>query len=593
MSDAFKQRFAGRINTVTKDGSLSTPVGGGGPPTAPKPKPTIAEYDEEDEEEPYGQPGGEISHVNRALLAAVLSAADEEEEEEEPQPAAVEPSPQRMVSRKVEPKAVPNPNAARKAPPVPKPKPSPATAKAVTAPKKSQGGRSARASYARMHSPSTRVPAAEESPSQRAPAAAPARSASVDGRLVRPKPGAPASKASAPPPEPSRPVRPAAQGFSTPREDSPDLSRTAAESILRAAAHGEPVHHAPAQPAPPMGQSIIRTGPTGRPLNLVRPVNDGRPNVADLAVDSPGPADRAGAQGLSSPLGSSSAPTLHDPAKADLRRAMAELGLPAPNDPKVYAAFAELGLPVPDRRRAQPEEEDSDDDDAARAVRFSHEEMSMPDVVMNIGGDGRQGYGQQYRAQERPGDRATPPSKPSSSAAGPKERGQPPREQLYFSKQPRQVEWKPKTLDDYKQQNPSKYYQLGKLGPDLDDDELIMKKVKAEQVKYFSKQLREVNRQRAAAAPKKEGKDKPSVVAKAKQEAADARQRRLEFAKQVPKPKPRPRLEPREDQRSEGAELAGDPAEPEVDIEALMSRHRDESWAVQEIKRSPAFMMRA
>jgi len=535
--------------------------------------------------------------VNRALLAAVLSAADEEEEGE-PAPAAAEPSPQRMVSRKVEPKAASNPTAARKAPPVPKPKPAAAPAKAASAPKKSQGGRSARASYARMHSPSTRVPVAEESPSQRAPAAAPARSASVDGRIVRPKPGAPASKASAPPPEPARPARPAAQGFSTPREESPDLSRTAAESILRAAAQGEPVpkaYHAPAQPAPPTGQSIIRTGPSGRPLNLVRPTNDTRPNIADLAVASPTPADRPGAQGLSSPLGSSSAPTLHDPAKADLRRAMAELGLPAPNDPKVYAAFAELGLPVPDRRgRDQPEEEDSDDDDAGRAVRFSHEEMSMPDVVMNIGGDGRLGYGHQHRGQDRPGEKATPPSKASSSAAaGGKDRGQPPREQLYFSKQPRQVEWKPKTLDDYKQQNPSKYYQLGKLGPDLDDDELIMKKVKAEQVKYFSKQLREVNRQRAAAAPKKEGKEKPSVVAKAKQEAAEARQRRLEFAKQVPKPKPRPRMEPREDQRADGAEMACEAPEPEVDIEALMSRHRDESWAVQEIKRSPAFMMRA
>merc|ERR1711871_449791 len=77
----------------------------------------------------------------------------------------------------------------------------------------------------------------------------------------------------------------------------------------------------------------------------------------------------------------------------------------------------------------------------------------------------------------------------------------PPGEQLFFSRKPREVDYTPASVDEFKQKYVNKEYsELGKLGPDLDDDELLMKRAIQEKKKQFSKELQKINRQRAEAA---------------------------------------------------------------------------------------------
>lgn len=98
------------------------------------------------------------------------------------------------------------------------------------------------------------------------------------------------------------------------------------------------------------------------------------------------------------------------------------------------------------------------------------------------------------------------------------------------------VEYTPATVEEYKQRFGAKgeYTELGHLGPDLDDERVLMKRALQEKVKHFSRELHRVNRQRATAAavvgsakpPMPKPEPKPTSRAKA-----------LEFAKNVPKPK--------------------------------------------------------
>ena len=64
-----------------------------------------------------------------------------------------------------------------------------------------------------------------------------------------------------------------------------------------------------------------------------------------------------------------------------------------------------------------------------------------------------------------------------------------PNGQLYFSRQSRQVNFRPKTLAEYKRLQPTEYVELGKLPADLNSTELIAKRANKERVKDFSRNL--------------------------------------------------------------------------------------------------------
>ncbi|RLO13415.1 hypothetical protein DYB28_015940 [Aphanomyces astaci] len=106
-------------------------------------------------------------------------------------------------------------------------------------------------------------------------------------------------------------------------------------------------------------------------------------------------------------------------------------------------------------------------------------------------------------------------------------------DQLAFSKKARPVSYEPCTLSEYRQEKHDKYYELGKLQPDLNATELVEKRANQERVKEFSKNLRQINQ----SIPKKSA---TTVDDKASPKTMSTRDKALAFAKQnVPKPKTR------------------------------------------------------
>ncbi|KAF1322100.1 hypothetical protein FI667_g11481, partial [Globisporangium splendens] len=105
-------------------------------------------------------------------------------------------------------------------------------------------------------------------------------------------------------------------------------------------------------------------------------------------------------------------------------------------------------------------------------------------------------------------------------------------DQLAFSRKARPVQYEPCKLSQYKKEKPAEYYELGKLQPDLNSEELVQKRANAERIKAFSKSLRVINK---ASQPKKADSNNDSPPSK--KTASSTRSKALEFAKRIPKPK--------------------------------------------------------
>ncbi|KAL3666432.1 hypothetical protein V7S43_008682 [Phytophthora oleae] len=114
-------------------------------------------------------------------------------------------------------------------------------------------------------------------------------------------------------------------------------------------------------------------------------------------------------------------------------------------------------------------------------------------------------------------------------------------DQLAFSRKARTVQYEPCKLSQYKKEKPDGYYELGKLQPDLNSDELVEKRAKKELIKAFSQNLRVINRNAQSKKPA-EGTKESTASSKPK----STREKGLAFAKRVPKP--------RLSQRSDSAE---------------------------------------
>ena len=104
-----------------------------------------------------------------------------------------------------------------------------------------------------------------------------------------------------------------------------------------------------------------------------------------------------------------------------------------------------------------------------------------------------------------------------------------PNGQLYFSRQSRQVNFRPKTLAEYKRLQPNEYVELGKLPADLNSTELIAKRANKERVKDFSRNLRAINQRMIRQARSR----KP----KAKSKKLSTREKARMYAQNIPKPR--------------------------------------------------------
>ncbi len=114
------------------------------------------------------------------------------------------------------------------------------------------------------------------------------------------------------------------------------------------------------------------------------------------------------------------------------------------------------------------------------------------------------------------------------------------KDKLYYSKAPRQVDYKPGTLNSYVASKPKEYVEIKKSKPDLNTDELKAKRANAARVKEFSKKLTEYNKQAFREQRKLPSSKEMSAMSIAKSKYDSKREKMLEFARQIPKPKPKP-----------------------------------------------------
>jgi hypothetical protein len=137
--------------------------------------------------------------------------------------------------------------------------------------------------------------------------------------------------------------------------------------------------------------------------------------------------------------------------------------------------------------------------------------------------------------------------------------------------------YKPKTLAQYRKYKKSLNSEpLGKLPPDLNRPELIRKRAKKERIRAFSERLRQVN---TSAIRSRKNKSRPAKSEEEKEEIKQpsARERALEFARTIPKPKLRQREEVASFSTSKYQEndvtIERAPVQSRLDI--LRARHRD------------------
>ena len=82
---------------------------------------------------------------------------------------------------------------------------------------------------------------------------------------------------------------------------------------------------------------------------------------------------------------------------------------------------------------------------------------------------------------------------------------------MHFGRRGRPTDYRPKTLSDYKANQPQEYVELGKLQPDLMDEELVAKRANQDRVKEFSQQLRKINTEQMRAQQIQNNKYRGSV----------------------------------------------------------------------------------
>lgn len=101
-----------------------------------------------------------------------------------------------------------------------------------------------------------------------------------------------------------------------------------------------------------------------------------------------------------------------------------------------------------------------------------------------------------------------------------------PQDQLFFSRKARPVNFEPYTLEQYRLQKPEKYFELGKLQPDLHRQDLVAKRKNLDRIKEFSNNLRAFNKGQ-----------KPKPPSPTRSKPPSKRDKALAFAKHIPKPK--------------------------------------------------------
>ncbi|OQR82011.1 hypothetical protein THRCLA_11222 [Thraustotheca clavata] len=156
-------------------------------------------------------------------------------------------------------------------------------------------------------------------------------------------------------------------------------------------------------------------------------------------------------------------------------------------------------------------------------------------------------------------------------------------DQLAFSKKARATQYEPCTLSEYKQEKPMGYYELGKLKPDLNAEDLIEKRANKERIKEFSKNLRQINQNL---------KKKEVLAEVVPEKTLSNREKAMAFAKEkIPKPKVvkkllSPKTKPAKNDEKVKVQNASDEEETiQSELHQLQLKHRAARAQVEALMR--------
>jgi hypothetical protein len=146
---------------------------------------------------------------------------------------------------------------------------------------------------------------------------------------------------------------------------------------------------------------------------------------------------------------------------------------------------------------------------------------------------------------------------------------------LAFSKKARPVNYRPKNLRQWKENQPEGYVELGKLKPDLNADHLVEKRANKERVKEFSKNLHNINAKICKDAGKK------TRLPSDEQKELSSREKAQQYAKRVPRPRRRVVEEP--EQQFDDRNLGDGEYGEEVELSALEELEMKHNAARREV----------
>jgi hypothetical protein len=248
-------------------------------------------------------------------------------------------------------------------------------------------------------------------------------------------------------------------------------------------------------------------------------------------------------------------------------------------------SHAKLDEPTSKTRPSFEEKDKKDELRPWRAIPTPTQPAAAPPAPRQPGGSATRGdmsvrYGaksgtgpDRQSADRRDGSGPLRPADPPP-AAGRQDSGD-----LAYSRKARPVDYTPYTERDYRALLGDGYFELGKLGPDLDPDELAEKRLRQERIRAYADTVRQENRQQAAFAPPARPAPKPP----------SNRQKAIEFARGVPRPKP-PRADPAARRGAgsageEGEEEEEEEEEEETELQRRQRRHLEDRALVEEMRR--------
>lgn len=159
--------------------------------------------------------------------------------------------------------------------------------------------------------------------------------------------------------------------------------------------------------------------------------------------------------------------------------------------------------------------------------------------------------------------------------------------QAQSRRQPRQhVDYTPHTYAEYQAVcQPGNWEKLGKLGPDLQDDDLIEKRAQKERMKEYSRNLRMQNAQSIDYCKHMKDMDLDESYGEPTAKQPSKREKMAKYAAQVPKPKIKKKVAT--DAEGDGYEGYGQPTRdaPLSILEELEAKHRQDQLAVAAIRK--------